>query len=277
MLTQCGRRQVVRPQLPKLVSAGSSPVARSIMTPRPRSFERGRMILVVISATREIQSGGTMESKLNCMSCGTTACEYTDREEPGFCAQGAVSSALHDEAQRLYALPDVIMQAAAMVSEETVNSTRVQDTIKFANLISAIHIGIASCTIMLRETRILAKLLEQAGFCVETVGCKLESNRRADLDLEPPARGGEGGVVCNPIMQALLLNEAKTDLNILMGICVGHDALFCKYSDARRSPRRTSSPATTRARCYTRRTPATRKSSRRPWRNMASPMNETSI
>ena len=26
----------------------------------------------------------------------------------------------------------------------------------------------------------------------------------------------------------LLLNEAKTDLNILMGICVGHDALFCR-------------------------------------------------
>ena len=175
-----------------------------------------------------------MESKLNCMSCGTTACDYTVREEPGFCALGAVSSALHDEAQRLYALPEnhVIMQAAAMVSEETANSTRVQDTIKFANLIGATHIGIASCTIMLRETRILAKLLEQAGFCVETVGCKLESNRRADLDLEPPARGGEGGVVCNPIMQALLLNEAKTDLNILMGICVGHDVLFCKYSDA---------------------------------------------
>lgn len=192
------------------------------------------MILVIISAIRKIQSGGTMESKLNCMSCGTTACEYTDREEPGFCTQGAVSSALHDEAQRLYALPEnhVIMQAAAMVSEETVNSTRVQDTIKFANLIGATHIGIASCTIMLRETRILAKLLEQAGFCVETVGCKLESNRRADLDLEPPTTGGEGGVVCNPIMQALLLNETKTDLNILMGICVGHDALFCKYSDA---------------------------------------------
>lgn len=107
-----------------------------------------------------------MESKLNCMSCGTTACEYTDREEPRFCAQSAVSSALHDEAQRLYALPEnhVIMQAAAMVSEETANSTRAQDTIKFANLIGATHIGIASCTIMLRETRILAKLLEQAGF-----------------------------------------------------------------------------------------------------------------
>lgn len=28
-LISCGRRQVVRPQLPKLVSAGSNPVARS--------------------------------------------------------------------------------------------------------------------------------------------------------------------------------------------------------------------------------------------------------
>lgn len=175
-----------------------------------------------------------MESKLACMSCGTTACEYTEREEPSFCSQAAVSSELHDEAHRLYALPEnhAIMEAAAKVSEDTANSTRVQDTIKFANLIGAQHIGIASCTIMLRETRTLAKLLEQAGFRVETIGCKLESNRRADLNLEPPAKGGEGGVVCNPIMQALLLNEAKTDLNILMGICVGHDALFCKYSDA---------------------------------------------
>ena len=175
-----------------------------------------------------------MESKLACMSCGTTACEYTEREEPSFCSQAAVSSELHDEAHRLYALPEnhAIMEAAAKVSEDTANSTRVQDTIKFANLIGAQHIGIASCTIMLRETRTLAKLLEQAGFRVETVGCKLESNRRADLNLEPPAKGGEGSAACNPIMQALLLNEAKTDLNILMGICVGHDALFCKYSDA---------------------------------------------
>ena len=38
--------------------------------------------------------------------------------------------------------------------------------------------------------------------------------------------------MCNPIMQAKLLNEADTDLNIVMGLCVGHDSLFLKYAKA---------------------------------------------
>jgi uncharacterized metal-binding protein len=29
-----------------------------------------------------------------------------------------------------------------------------------------------------------------------------------------------------------VLNEANTDLNIAIGLCVGHDSLFYKYSDA---------------------------------------------
>ena len=38
--------------------------------------------------------------------------------------------------------------------------------------------------------------------------------------------------MCNPIYQAKLLNHEKTDLNILLGLCVGHDALFFKYAQA---------------------------------------------
>jgi len=38
--------------------------------------------------------------------------------------------------------------------------------------------------------------------------------------------------MCNPIMQALILNDEKTDFNILLGLCVGHDSLFLKYSKA---------------------------------------------
>ena len=38
--------------------------------------------------------------------------------------------------------------------------------------------------------------------------------------------------MCNPILQAKLLNEAKTDLNLVVGLCVGHDSLFYKYSEA---------------------------------------------
>ena len=28
------------------------------------------------------------------------------------------------------------------------------------------------------------------------------------------------------------MNEAKTEFNIVMGLCVGHDSLFLKHSDA---------------------------------------------
>ena len=36
-----------------------------------------------------------------------------------------------------------------------------------------------------------------------------------------------------PILQAKLLNEQKTDFNIALGLCVGHDSLFYQYSEAR--------------------------------------------
>jgi uncharacterized metal-binding protein len=38
--------------------------------------------------------------------------------------------------------------------------------------------------------------------------------------------------MCNPIYQAKLLNHEKTDFNILLGLCVGHDSLFFKHADA---------------------------------------------
>ena len=38
--------------------------------------------------------------------------------------------------------------------------------------------------------------------------------------------------MCNPILQAKLLNRAKTDLNVVIGLCVGHDSLFYKYAEA---------------------------------------------
>ena len=38
--------------------------------------------------------------------------------------------------------------------------------------------------------------------------------------------------MCNPIDQAELLNDAGTQLNLIVGLCVGHDSLFIKYSRA---------------------------------------------
>ncbi|NLY70124.1 MAG: DUF1847 domain-containing protein, partial [Clostridiales bacterium] len=38
--------------------------------------------------------------------------------------------------------------------------------------------------------------------------------------------------MCNPIGQAYFLNKEETDFNIVFGLCVGHDSLFIKYSNA---------------------------------------------
>ena len=38
--------------------------------------------------------------------------------------------------------------------------------------------------------------------------------------------------MCNPAGQATLLNEAGTELNIICGLCVGHDAIFNMVSQA---------------------------------------------
>lgn len=38
--------------------------------------------------------------------------------------------------------------------------------------------------------------------------------------------------ICNPICQALVLNKEQTDLNIILGLCIGHDILFTKHSQA---------------------------------------------
>ena len=38
--------------------------------------------------------------------------------------------------------------------------------------------------------------------------------------------------MCNPVAQALLLNREGTQLNIVLGLCVGHDSLFYRHAEA---------------------------------------------
>jgi uncharacterized metal-binding protein len=66
------------------------------------------------------------------------------------------------------------------------------------------------------------------------VCCKTGSIDKLELGLQETdkVRPGTFEPACNPVAQAKLLNEAKTDMNIIVGLCVGHDMLFTKYSDA---------------------------------------------
>ena len=112
--------------------------------------------------------------------------------------------------------------------------SRVEDTIAFAKLMGYRKIGMATCIGLLDETNRLAAILEAQGFKPVSVCCKSGSIDKLELGLkeEEKVRPDTFEPACNPVAQARLLNRAGTDLNIIVGLCVGHDILFTKYSEA---------------------------------------------
>jgi uncharacterized metal-binding protein len=77
-------------------------------------------------------------------------------------------------------------------------------------------------------------VFEANGFQVEAVACKAGALPKEILGLDDADKlsPGEFESMCNPIGQAHVLAGAGTELNVLLGLCVGHDSLFMKHSVA---------------------------------------------
>jgi uncharacterized metal-binding protein len=112
--------------------------------------------------------------------------------------------------------------------------TRVEDTIALAKLMGWKKIGIATCIGLLYETDQLSAILTAQGLEPLSVCCKAGSIDKLELGLkeEEKVRPNTFEPACNPIAQAELCNRAETDMNLIVGLCVGHDMLFTKYSKA---------------------------------------------
>jgi uncharacterized metal-binding protein len=123
-----------------------------------------------------------------------------------------------------------------MPGAETVTArwTRVEDTIAFARLMGYRKIGIATCIGLLEETGRLVAILRGQGLDAQSVCCKAGSIDKLELGLreEEKVRPGAFEPACNPIAQAEICNRLGTDMNIIVGLCIGHDMLFGKYSRA---------------------------------------------
>ena len=170
----------------------------------------------------------------SCVDCGTQNRKYQDRTYPDFCP----TNHLRDE-DRQWALArydegnnrQVMIASAEVEYEGYCQWTRVQEIMEFARKIHARRIGIANCIGLINEARIFARILRANGFEPYSVICKVAGQPKTSMGI--PARCESiGAAMCNPILQARLLNEARTDLNVVIGLCVGHDSLFYKYSDA---------------------------------------------
>jgi len=111
---------------------------------------------------------------------------------------------------------------------------RVQEICEFATKMGYHKLGIAFCAGLYPEAKALTKILEAQGFEVVSVVCKTGATPKEKIGIKEAEkiRIGQFESMCSPIVQATILNKEKTDFNILVGLCVGHDSLFFKYSEA---------------------------------------------
>jgi uncharacterized metal-binding protein len=117
-------------------------------------------------------------------------------------------------------------------AEDSLNPAldRVKEIIEYAKVAKIKSIGIANCTTFSREANKLETILSDSGFHVEKVNCKFGRVPFHDLI------SGYAGISCNPAGQAKYLEEKGTELNIMMGLCLGHDMIFNARSKAPVTP-----------------------------------------
>jgi uncharacterized metal-binding protein len=124
-----------------------------------------------------------------------------------------------------------MLNAAQVEYEFYCKMTRVEETVEFCKRMGYHKIGIATCVGLLQEAGIFAKILRKHGFEVFGIGCKAGAVPKVSVGI-PAECEAVGKNMCNPILQAKTLNAEHTDFNVVIGLCVGHDSLFYKHSEA---------------------------------------------
>lgn len=170
----------------------------------------------------------------SCADCGATACRGLGGKHPDFCMTQKLDEALRAQSLELMRAPENNAMAVAAARNEYegyCRRSRVEDVLHQAQLMGIRKLGIATCVGLIGEARAMARVLRAHGYEVVGVACKCGEIRKRDIGA-PEACEEIGPNICNPILQALLLNREKTQLNLALGLCVGHDSLFYRYSEA---------------------------------------------
>lgn len=158
---------------------------------------------------------------MQCDKCAEKAC-YQGQD----CLEG------REEPRAAYSAEDQAMHRVATAIEGSfyMQKTRVEELMIFCREMGMEKIGVAFCVGLAEEARVLCAYLRNH-FTVSSVCCKVCGTAKESLQL-PKIKEGRYEAMCNPVMQARLLQAEQTQLNVLVGLCIGHDILFSKYSDA---------------------------------------------
>jgi uncharacterized metal-binding protein len=181
------------------------------------------------------------EHSPQCAKCTILRCGAKDKNQkvPQSCPTEKYPDLVRETKEK-YALPEnqaVIQGWFGLMSKildpeksrEKYSWTRIDEIMEYAKIRGMTKLGIATCYALLPESKLLSDILERNGFEVVSVSCLCG-------EVNPQDMGMPGSIFCNPIMQAEVLNREKTELNLMVGLCVGHDILFLRNCKAETTP-----------------------------------------
>lgn len=180
-----------------------------------------------------------LPKELSCALCGMKSCTTGPEGQrfPAFCPM-PVEAAHLEQIERRYLEDDrlrsLALEAARTEAAGYCRNTRIQEIIEFAHRIGAGKIGIAHCVGLMQEAKVASEIFSAHGLEVHSICCKVGSFEKGRIGLkdEEKINPGTFEALCNPIAQASLLARAGTELNVVIGLCVGHDSLFFMHSKA---------------------------------------------
>ena len=181
---------------------------------------------------------GDKPSIESCSDCGTLNCSKLTSTFPKGCLTVGLDPEELKEVVDIY-LNDPLVARISCSAAEVEGTyygklTRVEEVAAFARRAGIKKIGLASCVGLASEARTFARFLKSQGFEPFSVLCKVGGVDKSATGIpqEHKIEPGAHESMCNPIMQARLLAKENTELNVVIGLCVGHDSLFIKYSEA---------------------------------------------
>lgn len=184
-----------------------------------------------------------------CAQCmvQTRFCNNKDGSAPAFCSTNLYPESI-EKAACEYQKADIknfarlasVQESECYIDRQTEPfylfpvKPRLQEIIEFSRKMGYRKLGVAFCGGLHKEANVFCKILEDHGIQVVSVMCKVGRVDKDAIGIAPDERVriGKPESMCNSIAQAEILNSAGTDFNIILGLCVGHDSLFIKYSEA---------------------------------------------
>lgn len=194
------------------------------------------------------------QKKIGSPSCASCRLEIPERI--CFTREGRVSKScptlkrkeILEEANQEYELPEIHEFARQASRQEAAcyanrherpyvmqpTKTRIIEICEFAQKMGYKRIGLAFCIGLVQEAGTVEEIFKKHEFEVVSVVCKAgrTSKDKIGITNEDKVFQDTDESMCNPIFQAKVLNEEKTEFNVLLGLCVGHDSLFFKYAEA---------------------------------------------